>query len=183
MDIDDAVGLAADYLDAEFAALTAVMAEPDDGAVADAVAAAAGFLRSGPNRRLVFGINRLPGGPAESLTRTTAELDQYDKRKLFQVKEYRHPAWGRLFAAYAGSRARDVAGAYERLYYLADVEGTPGLIAEYVPELLAPAPPVIWSRLQGAEIDDPGELVAVRQLAEPTRKTHLEDYRAATAET
>lgn len=179
MDMDDAARLAGDYLAAEFAALTAVMAEPDDALVADAVTVAARFLRSAPDRPLIFSINRMPGPSAESLAQTRAQLAQYQARTLFQVKEYQHPTWGRLFGAYAGSRARDVAGAYERLYYLADADGTPGLIAEYVPELLAPAPPVTWSRLQGAEIDDPGELVAVRQLAEPTRKAHLEDYRAA----
>ena len=180
MDIVEATQLAEDYLDAEYAALSAVLAEPDDAVVTAAVAAAARFLRPTPDEPpLVFIMNRPAGVLPDVLAKTTEQLANYQRRALFQVKAYQHPVWGALFAAYAGSRAKASAGAYERLLYFADVDGAPGLVAEYIPELLAPAPPVTWSHLQGARIDDPGELMAVRQLSEPTRKAHLADYQSA----
>jgi hypothetical protein len=175
MDLDSAVAFFDAFLDAEYAALVALYSEPDDAVLAGLVAAAQRYLSSSPEARMAVGLNRAPGVSARQLEEDAKLLGQLRRRALFQVVEFEHPSLGALFGAYASSQDAYTIGAYERLFYAAGLD-TPKIIAAYVPELLAPAPPVTWRRLQGMEIDRPGRPVAVRRLTEPTRKAHRQDW-------
>lgn len=179
MDIDAAVTFAEEYLDAEWAAVRATYAEPDDGVVAERIDAFRRFVRETPEAPFPSPIGRRPGRSAVELAARARQLDELCRRALFQVVEHRNPLWGSLFGAYTGAAKKFTAGMYGPLLYVADTGDGPRVVSEYDSGGPGPAE---WVHLGGVRIDNPGPVVAVRTLAEPTWRPHREHWLALSEE-
>ncbi|WP_164253147.1 hypothetical protein [Streptomyces sp. S4.7] len=92
------------------------------------------------------------------------------------MARYNHPEWHPLFAGYASGPTPLTTGSYGQLLYVTEFDGAPKIISEYFPEILEPAPPMLWSHAQGAEINGIGNPNEVRALTAPTFGEHLDDW-------
>jgi len=168
MEMDEAIRVLDAWLDAEYEHTRAVFTDPSDDAVSERRSAAAAFLVGGPAAPAGITVGRRPGMAAEEVTAGAARLEEYTRRSLFKVTEHANPLWGRLFAGIVGSPQVVTAGMYMLLYYVADTEEGPRIVSVYDTSPLSPT--VEWEHRGGVVVDEPGPVVDVRRLAEPSRE-------------
>ena len=166
MTLEEAVALAGAYLDAEWAAVEAVFTAPSDDEV-EARRAALADLTLPVESRPVGGAvpGRRPGMTADEVAADNELLAFYARRPLFAVARHASPLWGDLYAAYAGGEQPSTSGAYARLFWLADTERGPRVVAEYDAD--PETPEVTWHHIGGASVESPGPAVEARLLTEP----------------
>lgn len=68
---------------------------------------------------------------------------------------------------------------YERLFHVVERDGRLRIISHYDSEPLAPQ--VTWLHTGGVLVDDPGPVVEVRRLVEPSWEPHLAHWQSMTA--
>jgi hypothetical protein len=180
VNLDDAVALFDAYLDAEWAATTADLSEPQSDVVMARVTEANAFLRSVPGASMGVPIGRYAPVTDDDMAERRAELAQYARRPLFLVAEHDNALWGRLFAGYAGTTMTYTATMYGRLYYAADTDDGPRIVSEYDEQPFSE--PVQWRRVGGITVDNPGPVLAVRPIAEPGWPAHLVHWRSLVEE-
>jgi DnaJ-class molecular chaperone len=111
------------------------------------------------------------------------------ERRIFKVEEYEHPKHGALFRAVVGTRRR-LGTSYATAFFLAgqgsdlkivalyntckDCDGAGRVEGRKCPECGGSG----WINRGGEEIDDPGKLVRVEKLTEPSDAAHLAEYEA-----
>ncbi|GAA1935958.1 hypothetical protein GCM10009716_48780 [Streptomyces sodiiphilus] len=163
------------YLDAEFAASSAVSTEPDE-ILEQRRAILESFMYSVPGKVMSSGIGRGRGWSAEQLA-DLAQRMKVARRPLFLVVEYVHPKWKQLFAGYIGGGKPRTAGAYGELLFAAEIEGKMRVIATYREDFDRVPPPVHWKHAQGAEIGKLARPVGVLPVEAPTsRAAHFQDW-------
>lgn len=175
MDLDDAVRLLDDFLDAEWAAIQANYGGPDDELDA-AVRAADRFFRQEPGRPMYVEIGRQAGLPPERLAELRESLPGYRRRVPLAVAEHDHPRRGRVFAGYVTSVVASPHLRYDRMIWLQEVDGTPYVVAIWVTDRDRPG--MAFTHFAGPELGDPGPVLGVRRLAEPTDPASLEHWRS-----
>lgn len=175
MELDAAVRLADDYLDAERAVVDAVFSGSDADVEARTAALTALTL---PTPGLPVGgalPGRRPGQRAAQLAASAGNARFYVRRRLFAVTRHRSPLWGGLCAAYAGSDAQATAGDYARRLLLADTDDGPRVIAEQYADALSDE--VEWHELTGVAVGQLGPVEQARLLAEPEHPRDREHWR------
>ncbi|MFD9869090.1 hypothetical protein ACFXI8_26580 [Streptomyces niveus] len=179
MKISDVEEFFKSYLDAEYAAAVAARTEVD-GVLDEHTALLESFLHATPGSVMTPTVSRGRDWSAERLEKSALTVGDVARRDLFLVARYNHPEWHPLFAGIASGQTPLTTGSYGQLLYVTKIGGAPKIISEYFPEILEPAPPMVWSHTQGAEINGIGEPAEVCAVTAPTFDEHLEDWKEIT---
>ena len=170
--MDKAVAFIRTYIEKEYDTEIAHYTERDDSVFKAKLTELNKMYAAG----LTSEIYRPKGVPESRFKRWQKQLEQTQKRVLFQVKKYNHPDHESLYRFYLSSTQLGD-DTYFTCFYLANTENGLKIVSQYNVSS-DQGNGISWNWRGGLKLDKLGELVEVRKFQAPTDPEHLKEYEA-----
>jgi hypothetical protein len=129
-------------------------------------------------RGLASGFGRLPSDPPESWFKSQSKnLEYISERLLFQIKEYDHPEFNKIYKCYLSSTSSH--NSYSDIYYISKIKDELKIISIYIhnyESYLTKEEIDEWRYAGGKEIFLTASPINVMKFTPPKNKDHLIEY-------